>query len=361
MVYTVYDFSHDIAEILVAIINWVNNGLGWHGWADWWASFNTMHILSLLIQTIVIFAVSFMLCLTMIWMERKVLGRMMDRRATQVGPLGYLCNFADGLKTFGKQIIIPQGVDDMVYTWSTALLIGISVLCAGAVPISDQIFLLNYDVGVLFIFGLFCLPPLMILIAGWAGNCKYSVMGGLRAATQMISYEIPMLLCIVAVVLAAGTWTFVGLTEFQAEHGWFILPMFIGFITFFVAAIAESERTPFDLPEAEAELVEGWQTEIGGMRWGLVMLGDYFRGYVTIAMMVYLFLGGFAGPDILPGFVWYLAKVFIIWFIYIWIRASLVRVTTDIIINLGWRRLFPLSIINLIFVIAAKYWGWFGW
>jgi NADH-quinone oxidoreductase subunit H len=206
----------------------------------------------------------------------------------------------------------------------------------------------------------------MILVAGWAQNNKYSLLGGLRAAAQMISYEVPILLIFASVALMAGSFNINDIVNAQADTMWYFIPQFLGFIVFFIAAIAESERIPFDLPEAEAELVEGWQTEYSGMKWGLIMLGDYFRGYVACALIVLLFLGGWYLPFIdpvvqqawIPELV-FLLKVFLVFFVFAWVRAAHCRVRTDQILNIGWKVLLPLSVINLVIVAGLIYWGCF--
>ena len=283
-----YMIGYRLAEVILGLIGWLV-GLIVNCWrpedsiliSGW-----MLNAIAVVLEVVVIFGVGFVVNLTMIWEERKILGRTMDRRATRIGPLGYLQCLADGLKTFCKENIAPKAIDKKVYWWGLSLVIGTSVLIACMVPLSSRWYIVNFDAGLLIIFGLFALAPFLILCAGWAQNNKYSLIGGMRAAELMISYEVPMLIMLATVCLAAETYTIGGIVQAQFDKMWYVVPQVIGFFAFLVAAIAESERVPFDLSEAEAELVEGWQTEYAGMKWGLIMLGDYFRGYVACAFIV---------------------------------------------------------------------------
>jgi len=358
-----YGLGYWIWEVLGGLIAWlVDLVFPGNGLSDWLISDAVVNGMAMILTVVLIFAVGFVVNLTMIWEERKVLGRMMDRRATRIGPLGYLQNLADGLKTFLKENIVPAKADKKGYFWGVSLVIGISVLVACMIPLSDRWFIVNYDTGLLIIFGLFALAPFMLLVAGWSQNNKYALIGGMRAAAQMISYEVPMLLVFASVALMAGSFNIGDVVHAQFDTVWYILPQFIGFVVFLVAAVAEAERTPFDLPEAEAELVEGWQTEYAGMKWGLIMLGDYFRGYTACALGVIMFLGGWMLPGIGNGPIpelTFLLKVFGVFFVFAWVRAAHCRVRTDQILNLGWKYLIPLASINLMITVVLIYGGVF--
>ena len=357
-----YDIGYKLSELILGLLAWIinifvpGNSLSQEFIAD-----SSTNGLAIVLMVVVIFAVGFIVNLTMIWEERKVLGRLMDRRATRIGPLGYFQCLADGLKTFMKENISPKAIDKKVYWWGLSLVIGTSVLIACMVPLSGRWFIVNYDAGLLIIFGLFALAPFLILCAGWAQNNKYSLIGGMRAAELMISYEVPMLIILATSCLLAGSYNIGDIVQFQNDHMWFIIPEIVGFFAFFVCAIAESERVPFDLSEAEAELVEGWQTEYAGMKWGLIMLGDYFRGYVACAFIVILFLGGWAlpvvGTDYWAVEIVFILKVCLVFFVFAWARGALPRVRTDQILNIGWKVLMPMAVINLVIVIALKVWG----
>ncbi|MFP4545898.1 MAG: NADH-quinone oxidoreductase subunit NuoH [Methanomassiliicoccales archaeon] len=352
-----YTFTEGIVSWLVSIINYIIDWLGLHGLADWLGSPDVIAFLTYFGQATIILGVGMIIAITMIWQERKTLGRLMDRRATRVGPLGYFQQIADGLKTFLKEIILPEKAWEGGYNWAPVILIGSSVLLVGILPISDRVFLIDTAAGLILLFAVFSLAPFAIIIGGWAANNKYTLIGGMRSAAQLISYEIPLLLSIAGVVLLAGSLNFGEIVEAQ-QNAWYIIPQIVGFIVFMIAMNAEVERIPFDLPEAEAELVEGWGTEYGGLRFGLIMLAGYLRGYAGAAIATILFLGGWNGPW-LPPEAWFLIKVFIIFFVWIWVRGSLPRVRTDQILNIGWRRLLPLAIVNLVIAVVLKSVGWF--
>jgi len=352
-----YAFVEGIVVWLVNIVQHILNVIGLHGLADWLGSDPVVMVLTCLGQALIVFVVGFIICITMIWQERKTLGRLMDRRGTRIGPLGYFQQLADGFKTFLKEIIIPEKAWKSGYNWAMIILIGSSVILVGIIPLSSGWFLSSTPAGLLLLFAVFSLAPFAILIGGWASNNKYSLIGGMRSAAQLIAYEVPLLLSAVGVVLLAGSLSFVGIVSAQ-DTIWFAIPQIIGFIVFMVAMNAEVERIPFDLPEAEAELVEGWGTEYGGLRFGLIMFAEYLRGYAGAAIAAILFLGGWNGPY-LPPEIWLLIKVFIIFFIFIWIRGSHFRVRTDQILNLGWKWLMPLAVINLVIAVALKTLGWF--
>lgn len=353
-------FFIGIATWIMGIIGWIFDFLTLHGIATWFRSPGVVQFVSYFIVALIVFIVGFLISITFIWQERKSLGRIMDRRGTQVGVLGLFQNFADGLKAFLKEIIIPIEVDHRVFDWMPVILIGSSAIMIGLIPLSDGWVMSNLTTGLLLIFAVFSIAPFAILIAGWASNNKYTVIGGMRSAAQLISYEVPLLLSVVGIVLLTGTngLNLATIVHVQESTIWFIVPQILGFFVFMVAIVAELERLPFDLPEAEAELVEGWMTEYGGMRFGLILLSEYIRGYAGSALAVILFLGGWSGP-FLPPEIWFIIKLFIVFGVFIWIRASVPRVRTDQILNIGWKRLMPLAPVNLVIAIVLKMAGWF--
>ncbi|MDD4221924.1 MAG: NADH-quinone oxidoreductase subunit H [Candidatus Methanomethylophilus sp.] len=360
-----YDISQKLWEIIGGTIAWLINLLfPGNPVSEWLVCDMTVNFFALIIFMIVVFLVVFIGILISLWEERKVLGRTMDRRGTMVGMKGFLQCVADGFKTFMKEDTQPRKVDRMTYMWTVSLVIGTSMLIACMIPLSDRWYVVNYNTGLLLIMGLFALAPFFILVSGWSQNNKYSLIGGMRAAEMMISYEIPMLILIATACLMAGTFNIGGIVQAQYDTMPYFIPQCIGFVTFFVCANAEAERTPFDLAEAESELVEGWQTEYAGMKWGLIMLADYMRGYVSCAMITILYLGGWNLPFIgdlnnyVPELV-FLLKTWLVFFAMIIVRAALPRVRTDQILNLGWKVFMPLSIINLVIVLLLKMGGVF--
>ena len=361
-----FDIAYKLWEFLGGTIAWlVNLLLPGNPISTWLIADEVTNAFALILFMVVIFLVAFIVTLLSLWMERKVLGRLMDRRGTMIGLKGFLQCVADGLKTFMKENVIPKKVDKMTYMWTVALIVGTSVFIACMVPLSPRWFVVDYGTGLLIIMAFFALAPFFILVSGWAQNNKYSLIGGMRAAELMISYEVPMLIMIGTTCLLAGTMNINEIVNAQFDSVWFFIPQIIGFITFIFCAVAEAERVPFDIAEAEAELVEGWQTEYAGMKWGLIMLGDYMRGYVSCAMVVIMYLGGwlipFASADMngwMPEIV-FLLKVWFVFFIMIVLRGALARVRTDQIVNIGWKIFMPLSIVNLAIVILLKVGGIF--
>ena len=291
-----YHISMALWNIIGGAIAWLINLLfPGNPVSEWLINPYTNEIFALVLFMVIIFAVAFIAVLISLWEERKVLGRAMDRRGTMIGMMGFLQCVADGLKTFMKDNVFSKKVDGMTYWWTASLVIGTSVLIDCMVPLSSRWYVVNYDAGLLIIMGLYALAPFFILVSGWSQNNKYSLIGGIRAAEMMVSYEVPMLIIIATACLLAGSFNIGDIVAAQSEI-WFMIPMFVGFVTFVMCATAEAERAPFDLAEAESELVEGWQTEYGGMKWGLIMLADYMRGSVSCGMIVLLFFGGWTIP-----------------------------------------------------------------
>ena len=374
-----YDLAYKVWEILGGTIAWLINFI-WPGnpISTWLVDDPTTVLFALLIFMLLVFMVVFVNVLLILWMERKGLGRMMDRRGTMVGMKGFLQCVADGLKTFLKENTLPKKIDKMTYMWTVSLIVGLSVLVACMVPLSYRWYVVDYDSGLLIIMAFFALAPFFILVSGWSQNNKYSLIGGMRAAELMISYEVPMLIMIATTALLAGSFNIGDIVYAQNDSLWYFIPQALGFVVFFFCATAEAERVPFDIAEAEAELVEGWQTEYAGMKWGLIMLGDYLRGTVSCGMVVIMYLGGWTLPFLgdfsqftienstgigyllawlpMPELV-FLLKAYVVFFFMILIRCALARVRTDQILNIGWKVFMPLAVINLAIVVALKIGG----
>ena len=330
-------------------------------------------MLTLLVVGIVLLVLVMVQVIFFIYLERKVLGRITDRHSVKyVGLInhGFLQQIADAIKLFLKEIITPDKCDRFLYHVAPVILVSSTLMILTALPFSEGFFISNPPGGILFIMAMFSVAPIAILVGGWASNNKYTLIGGMRSAAMMMSYEIPLLLTIGSVVLLAGSFNMLDIVNGQGELGlWYGLPLLLGLVIFMITIVAEVERIPFDLPEAEAELVEGWTTEYGGMRLGLIWLTEYVRMYAGAAICAILFLGGWAGPTIpvplvseISGEIWISIKIYLIIFLFIWIRWSLPRVRTDQILHFGWRRLLPLSVLNVFiaigFRILAEQWGW---
>ncbi len=311
--------------------------------------------------------------LTFIWLERKIAARLQDRRGPMLSqPLrknwwrgtGFFQNIADALKLLQKENITPADADKGMFHLAPALLIASTLVVLVALPFSESFVIANVPAGILLILAAFSLTPMAILLASWAQNNKYALLGGMRAAAMMMSYEIPMILATIGVIIMAGTLNPIEIVQAQQRASiitvlgnvgipnWFIIPQFLGFFVFILAIIAETERIPFDLPEAEEELVHGWLVEYGGMRYGLVFGFKWLRTFVGAALVALLFLGGWDGP-FLPQEFWFVLKIYVVFFIFIWISWSVPRIRIDQMMSIGWRKLIPLALFNILLAVLT--------
>ena len=369
-----FGISYGISKFIMDIVNFIFSGiLGlipdpvgsfFEGIGGWFVSVGVVSLLAIVLEALILIIFALLNVIILIWVERKILARIMDSRGPfYVGPLGFFQNVADGAKLFVKQIIKPAKADKFGYQIGPIIFVASSFMILAAIPLSPEFGMRDgygnsIPASILFAFAVFAIAPFSILIAGWSENNKYTLIGGMRSAAQMMSYEIPMLLTVASVFLLAGSFSFVDVVNAQ-QNMWYGIPLLLGLIIFIVCMVAEVERIPFDLPEAEAELVEGWTTEYSGMRFGFFMFTEYLRGYAGCGIATALFLGGWQGPDIIPGEIWFLVKAYIVFLVFIFIRGALPRIRTDQILNLGWKRLLPLAVINLIIAAALKTAGWF--
>jgi len=364
---SLYDFIYSVFAWLLWAVGRVLNYIGvdsdnfFYPLRQFLTDNQLVTFLSLFVVALIYLVAVMLIGIQFIWMERKFLGRFMDRRGTQVGFLGFFQNFADAFKVLLKAVIVPKDADKRVYQFAVTMVLAVSFCLLGLVPWDDSFYAVNVPLALLLGLAVFSLAPFLILLAGWASNNKYTHIGGMRAAAQLIAYEVPMLLVVVSVVVMTGTLNFSEMVSWQTSNIVLIVPLAIGAVTFFIAGVAEAERIPFDLPEAEAELVEGWQTEYGSLGWGLLMCADYLRAYIVCALFTILFLGGWEGPDFLWGSIWMLTKTFIVFFFMVWIRAATVRIRTDQILKMGWNRLLPLAVINLVIAVLIKVYSVGGW
>jgi NADH-quinone oxidoreductase subunit H len=302
----------------------------------------------------------------MTWIERKVISDIQVRLGpTRVGPFGLLQPIADGLKLFFKEDLIPSQVDRTIYLLAPALSLAPALITFAVIPFGDTTTLFgllpqpvgmhiaDINVGVLYIFAVSSLGVYGIVLAGWSSNSKYALLGGLRSSAQMISYELSMGLSIVGVVMLAGSLSLVDIVEAQGRMGvWFIVPQVVGFLIFFTCALAETNRAPFDLPEAETELVAGFHVEYSSMKFAMFFMAEYANMITAAALLTTLFLGGWRGP-FLPPLVWFLIKVFAVLYVFIWFRATLPRFRYDQLMAFGWKRLLPLALLNAFFTAAV--------
>jgi len=283
----------------------------------------------------------------LIWLERRLLGLWQDRYGpNRVGPFGLLQVMADIIKIFFKEDWIPPFADKPVYILAPTVIIITVLMSFSVIPITPGIGVVDLNVGLLFFLAMSSLGVYSVTLAGWASNSKYSLVGGLRAAAQMVSYEVFMGLSLMGVVLMSGSFSLRDIVNAQ-NRLWFCIPQFLGFITFLIAGLAETHRLPFDLPEADSELIAGYHSEYSGMKFGMFFVGEYL-GITLISMMVVtLFFGGWQGP-ILPPLVWFLLKTFVFVMFFILMRGSLPRPRYDQLMSLGWKLLLPLSLLNLV-------------
>jgi NADH-quinone oxidoreductase subunit H len=304
----------------------------------------------------ILLAASMLNTIVLIWWERKLLGRFMDRRgAMHVGYAGLLQNFADGLKLFRKHTFKPGAADSLgFYAGPTAYLVS-SIIIFGVLPISSGWSLGALPLTLLLALVIFSFAPFFIFVSAWSSNNKYSLMGGMRSAAQMIAYEVPILIAVVAVIVVAGSFDLTTIV-YEQQNYWFWGPLFLALIVFVAGMLAEMERIPFDLPEAEAELVEGWNTEYGGMLFAFFMLSDYLRALIGSILVVLLFLGGWTLPSWVPsaltsfpiaGIFWFMVKTYLVFGVFVWVRAALPRVRTDQLLRVGWMRMIPLSLLSI--------------
>jgi NADH-quinone oxidoreductase subunit H len=300
---------------------------------------------------VLLFVVSYL-----VYVERKLISRLQVRIGpNRAGPFGLLQPIADAVKLLTKEDILPQGADTLIYRLAPAVVASTALLIFAAVPFGEGVRLLDrhipfvitdLNVGLLYVLALSSLGVYGVALGGWASNSKYALLGGIRGVAQMISYELSLGLSVVTVVMLAGSFSLVDIVEAQQRCP-FILLQPVSFLIFFVSALAEIKRIPFDLPEAENELVAGYHTEYSGMRFGLFFLGEYMTMVVLGALVAALFLGGWHGP-LLPGFVWFSIKTLFVPVILIWARATLPRLRYDQLMNVGWKCLVPAALINII-------------
>jgi len=283
----------------------------------------------------------------LIWLERRMLGLWQDRYGpNRVGPFGLLQVVADMIKVFTKEDWIPPFADKAVFIIAPAVIVVVVLMSFTVIPFAPGIEVVDLNIGLLFFLAMSSLGVYSVALAGWASSSKYSLLGGLRASAQMLAYEVFMGLSLMGVVMQAGSFNLRDIVE--AQRGlWYVVPQFIGFVVFFIAGIAETHRLPFDLPEAESELVAGFHSEYSGLKFGMFFVGEYLGVTLISALTVALFFGGWMGP-VLPPLLWFLVKTFIFICFFILLRASLPRPRYDQLMSFGWKVMLPLSLANLV-------------
>jgi NADH-quinone oxidoreductase subunit H len=315
---------------------------------------NLFHLFFIVGLCLLIFVPLLLGVVIVLFADRKIWAAVQKRKGPNVvGPFGLFQIPADGLKFLFKEIIIPDGSDKTIYFIAPILTSTLAIAAWAVIPIQENIVLSDINVGVLYIFAMSSLGIYGILMAGWASNSKYPFLGALRSAAQMVSYEVSIGFVIVTVLMCVGS---LNLSEivYAQKNIWFFIPLFPMFVVFFISALAETNRPPFDLPEAESELVAGYQTEYSAMPFLLFFLGEYINILLMCAMMTIMFFGGWYPPidvapfNLIPGFIWFLVKMMVIFYMISMVKAFVPRYRYDQLMRLGWKVFLPLSLLAVV-------------
>jgi NADH-quinone oxidoreductase subunit H len=320
-----------------------------------------INIIIIIIKIAVVLGVALLHVAYATYFERKVIGHMQVRLGPmRVGPHGLLQPIADGIKLFFKEDILPANSDKPVFYLAPVIFMAAAMINLSVIPFTGSFVVANINVGLLFIFAMAGIGVYGIFISGWASNSKYAFIGGLRSSAQVISYEIAMGLSLVGVMIMAGSLNLTDIVKAQenSPYGIFAIPQIVGFVVFVIAAVAETNRTPFDLPEAESELVAGYFTEYSGFRFALFFLGEYIAMFIMASLATVCYLGGWTIPwyilkvlpflSYVPGIVWFILKVYAFIFFYYWIRATVPRYRYDQLMAIGWKILIPVALANIL-------------
>lgn len=308
----------------------------------------------MVVKSLVIFLVILQLVPIVLVVERKLLGRFQHRYGpNRIGPFGFFQSLADVLKLLGKEGFRPANAIPILYELAPALTIFSATATIAILPFGDTkngvgFYGIDVSIGILYAFAFGSIAFYGLLLGGWSSGSKYSFLGAMRSAAQLISYEIAMALSLLGVIIMTGSLSLVDIVRAQGEI-WFIIPQFVGFCVFIVSGFAETNRAPFDLPEADAELVQGYSTEYGGMRFGSYYMAEYMEILVVSGIAAVMFLGGWMGPG--PGWldpIWMILKMSVFVFLFIWVRATLPRLRYDQLMSLGWKVMLPIAIVNTV-------------
>jgi len=305
-----------------------------------------------LLSILGIVIVALTIAASLIYVERRLLALWQDRYGpNRTGPFGLLQVVADAIKIFMKEDWVPPFVDKPVFILAPAVIFVTVLMSFAVLPVAPGIIVADLNVGVLFFLAMSSLGVYSVVLAGWSSNNKYALLGGMRAAAQMLSYEVFMGLSLMGVVILAGSFSLPAIVEAQKKI-WFVVPQFPGFVLFLIAGLAETRRIPFDLSEAESELVAGYHSEYSGMKFGMFFVGEYMGITLISAMISVFFFGGWLGP-VLPGLVWILIKTFFFISLFVLLRAALPRPRFDQLMSWSWKVLLPLSLANVLLAGAA--------
>jgi NADH-quinone oxidoreductase subunit H len=306
----------------------------------------TRQLFPLIVIAVVLFVV-LNLSAGLIWVERRLLALWQDRYGpNRVGPFGLGQVVADSVKMFTKEDWVPPFADKPVFVLAPAIIVATALISFAVVPFAPGFVVADLDIGILFLLAMSSLGVYSVVLAGWSSNNKYSLLGGIRAAAQMMSYEVFMGLSLLGVVILAGSFRISQIVA--AQRGlWFVVPQFLGFVLFLIAGVAETRRLPFDLAEAESELIAGFHSEYSGMKFGMFFVGEYIGVILIAATIALLFFGGWLGP-LLPGPIWFAVKTMFFICLFILFRAALPRPRFDQLMSWGWKVMLPLALLNLL-------------
>jgi len=292
----------------------------------------------------------------LIWVERRLLGLWQERLGpNRVGPFGLLQVVADMIKIFTKEDWVPPFADKFSFVLAPPIIMIVILMSFSVIPFAPGVGVIDSDVGVLFVLAMASLGAYSVMLGGLSSNNKYALLGSLRAAAQMVSYEVFMGISLLGVVALTGSFNLREIVLSQSD-GWYVIPQFVGFVIFLIAGIAESHRLPFDIPEAEQEIVAGYHTEYSGMKFGMFFVGEYLGVLLISSLLVVLFFGGWLGPAFLPPIVWFALKTGFFIAFFILLRAAIPRPRYDQLMNYGWLFLLPLSLLNLLLTGAYILW-----
>ena len=297
----------------------------------------------------VILATVILVAAMLIWVERRLLSFWQERLGpNRVGPFGLLQVVADMIKIFTKEDWVPPFADKFSFVLAPAIIMTVILMSFSVIPFAPGVGVVDSNIGVLFVLAMASLGAYSVMLAGLSSDNKYALLGALRAAAQMISYEVFMGISILGVVALSGTFNLREIVLAQEENGWYVIPQFIGFVIFLIAGVAESHRLPFDIPEAEQEICAGYHTEYSGMKFGMFFVGEYLGLVLIASLITVLFFGGWLGPAFLPPIVWFSLKVFAFIAFFILLRAAIPRPRYDQLMSYGWLFLLPASLLNLL-------------
>ena len=326
------------------IFSAMHSGLVNAGWPLWLAN-----LVPPLVKALILLAFVLLNCTFLIWVERKVAGHMQARMGPmRLGPHGIIQPIADVIKLMSKEDVIPKNVDRWVYVLAPIVAFAPAFTVFLVIPFGPTLIGQDLNIALVLIAALTSFTVISFLMAGWSSNNKWSLLGAMRSTAQLISYEVPLIISVASVALLAGSLSLQDIVRAQSESFWYVLVQPLGFLIFLTASLAELNRSPFDMSEAEQELVAGYVTEYSGMRFAMLYVTEYANLITFAAMASTLFFGGWSGP-VLPPFVWFMIKVYFFIILVMWIRWTFPRVRIDQLMDIGWKGLLPLSLVNLAF------------